>query len=159
MIRIYDMNPLDSSASAAQRANQTDPIVMYLIVRESLGMGMGKTAAQCAHAAQMLCMKYTKLQQRKVLSNEQIEAKNIYKEWLDGSFRKVVLKADDKEWEKVKAEFSPIQPIDEFRFQRFVLVVDAGLTEIAPMSETVMGLWPMRKSQVPKLIKRLQVLK
>lgn len=40
-----------------------------------------------------------------------------------------------------------------------VLVVDAGLTEIPSGSETVIGLWPMRKSQVPKTVKRLQVLK
>lgn len=143
------MNELDSSEAAARRANQPDPIVMYLIVRESLGMGMGKTAAQCAHASQMLTLKYFWLRERKVISADQKEMQHGFKAWLDESFRKVVLKADDKEWEKIKAEFP----------DKFVLVVDAGLTEIAPMSETVIGLWPMKKSQAPKVIKKLQVLK
>jgi peptidyl-tRNA hydrolase len=40
-----------------------------------------------------------------------------------------------------------------------IIVVDAGLTEIKPDSETVIGVHPMRKSEAPKLIKRLQVLK
>lgn len=150
------MNELDSSEAAARRANQPDPIVMYLIVRESLSMGMGKTAAQCAHASQMLQLKYdTFCSENEVADTcgwkrEHDRALlDIFQAWLDESFRKVVLKADDKEWEKIKAEFP----------NRFVLVVDAGLTEIAPMSETVIGLWPMKKSQAPKVIKKLQVLK
>ena len=35
------------------RASQEDPIIMYLIVKESLNMSAGKTAAQCAHASQI----------------------------------------------------------------------------------------------------------
>lgn len=155
------MEDHDSSAAAAARADQPDPIVMYLVVRESLGMGIGKTAAQCAHASQMLLLKYQReidnwmegtdftRHPAPVLPSDSEEKWILFQEWLDGSFRKVVLKADDKEWEKIKAEFP----------NKFVLVVDAGLTEIAPMSETVIGIWPMRKSQVPRVIKKLQVLK
>jgi peptidyl-tRNA hydrolase len=150
------MEPLDSSEAAAKRANQEDPIVMYLIVRESLGMGIGKTAAQCAHASQMLQLKYDTFRSENEANNlcgwepeHDPSLVTSFKAWLDESFRKVVLKADDKEWDKIKAEFP----------NKFVLVVDAGLTEIAPMSETVIGLWPMKKSQVPKVIKKLQVLK
>lgn len=36
---------------------------------------------------------------------------------------------------------------------------DAGLTEVDPGTETVMALWPMRKSERPPLVKRLQTLK
>ena len=149
------MEDHDSSAAAAARADQPDPIVMYLIVRESLGMGMGKTAAQCAHASQMLMLKYWRQVisfSEDVLSGDLSVAPDwvkLFREWLQGSFRKVVLKADDKEWEKVKTEFPGL----------YVLVVDAGLTEIAAGSETVIGLIPMRRSLVPKVIKKLQVLK
>jgi peptidyl-tRNA hydrolase len=141
------------------RASQEDPIVMYLIVRESLSMGMGKTAAQCAHAAQMLQLQHDELD-RKIekfflfysnLSEEykmDLANKNtIFKAWLAGSFRKVVLRAKDKEWEKLK------------QLPNRVVVVDAGLTEIAAGSETVIGLWPMYRSHAPKLVQRLQVLK
>lgn len=67
-------------------------------------------------------------------------------EWSSNSFRKVALKADDKEFEKLKKEFTCF------------VVVDAGYTQVAPGSETCMALWPMRKSQVTKTLKRLQVL-
>ena len=81
---------------------------------------------------------------------ESVKACKIFQEWLDGSFRKVVLKADDKEWEKVKNQVPAVER---------VVVIDAGLTDIASGSQTVIGLWPMRKSEVPKVIKKLQVLK
>ena len=69
-------------------------------------------------------------------------------EWLNSSFRKVVLRAKDKEWDKIK-EACP----------NHVVVVDAGLTEIPAGSETVIGLWTMHKSERPKIIQKLQVLK
>lgn len=142
----------NSPEEVAKRAIQEDPIVMYLIVRESLGMSIGKTAAQCAHASQMLQMEYSELENGGVagwLSDFEKKQYAEFDAWLNSSFRKVVLRADDKEFGKVKEEFK----------DSMVLVVDAGLTEIAAGSETVIGLWPMKKSEVPKLIKKLQVLK
>jgi cytochrome c oxidase assembly factor 4 len=147
------MEDHNSPEAVANRANQEDPIVMYLIVRESLGMGMGKTAAQCAHASQMLLLNYTDLDRKETcgwFSDSDRARYQIFIEWLSTSFRKVVLKADDKEWAKLKVDL--VEDVD-------VIVVDAGLTEIAPNSETVIGLWPMKRSNVPKLVKRLQVLK
>jgi peptidyl-tRNA hydrolase, PTH2 family len=148
------MTDHNSPEAVAARANQEDPIVMYLIVRESLGMSIGKTAAQCAHASQMLILKH---QEELDYFDDSVEYPytfaeqlSLFKEWLNTSFRKVVLRADDKEWAKIK---------EEFKDKLMVVVVDAGLTEIASGSETVIGLWPMRKSEVPKIVKRLQVLK
>lgn len=169
MIRICVMKDHETPEAIQARAEQTNPIVMYLVVRESLGMGMGKTAAQCAHASQMLTLDYFEMKeesrklQKKItevhagLTSSIIEeyAKlapylSIMGEWLKSSFRKVVLSADDKEWAKIK---------EEFKDENMVLVIDAGLTEVVAGSETCIGLWPMRKSQVPKLVKRLQTLK
>ena len=168
---------------------EEDPIVMYLIVHTTLNMSVGKLAAQVGHAASlvtfdysdlkddsrrlqnMLSAKATKLsagelgtQQRSesysfVLEGEERDLASakyadmsrklsIIGEWRGSGYRKVTLAADDKEWEKVKRDY----PND-------VMVVDAGLTEIPTGSETVIGLWPMRKSQATKTIKRLQVLK
>jgi peptidyl-tRNA hydrolase len=163
------MKDFSSQDLVDQRKNQEDPIVVYIIVRESLGMSIGKTAAQCAHASQILLLKYFDIKEdqskleRKIFNQESIigteDAKvfialnnsliYIFDEWLNSSFRKVVLKADDKEWDKIKNACPT----------NHVLVVDAGLTDIAPGSETVIGLWPMYKSKVPKVIKKLQVLK
>jgi peptidyl-tRNA hydrolase, PTH2 family len=141
--------------------SEADPLVMYLVVRESINMSAGKTAAQCAHAAQMLQMKYEKLHktlvwlrknERTVLyspqQTEMIQQEIAFEQWVNDSIRKVVLQADEKEWVRIKEECP-----------ENVIVRDAGLTELEPGTETVIGIWPIRKSQRPKTLKRLQVLK
>lgn len=162
-----------AQAQAQARADQEDPIVMYLIVHESLNMSTGKTGSQCAHAASMLTLEYFDIKEESKTIQKQIApllrpkpegaemeklkaryAKlapqlSIFGEWLKSSFRKVVLKASDKEWQKLQEEFK----------ETSLIVTDAGLTEIVAGSETVIGFWPMRKSQRPKIITRLQVLK
>jgi PTH2 family peptidyl-tRNA hydrolase len=140
-----------------------DPLVMYLIVRESINMSVGKTAAQCAHAAQMLQMKYEKLHRSLVYERKNIkdgislslpipaemtQLETVFQQWLVVGVRKVVLQANEKEWVRIKEEYPDN-----------VLVVDAGHTELEPGTETVIGLWPMKKSSRSKLITRLQVLK
>jgi len=135
-----------------------DPYVMYLIVRESINMSIGKTAAQCAHASQMLQLKFDQLRNSSKIWNpptikDFYQSNNIiinFEQWISNSFRKVVLKADEKEWEKIKQLIPDSERI---------LVVDAGLTELAPSTETVIGLFPMKKSERLKIIKKLQVLK
>lgn len=151
-------NP-DAPENVEARKNQEDPLIMYLIVRESLGMGVGKTTAQGGHAVGMLDKKYYSLDKEwegYLLSGwtpvaETVEKVSIFKDWMKQSFRKVVLGADDKEWVKLKE--------DPWCQKNMVLVVDAGLTEIPSGSETVIGLWPMKKSSAPKVVKKLQVLK
>jgi PTH2 family peptidyl-tRNA hydrolase len=137
----------DTPEAVEKRALQEDPIVMYLIVNETLGMSIGKTAAQCAHASQMLQLKFSNEEAGRDYNWIAVPINVLFQEWLNSSFRKVVLRADDKEWVKLK------------QLPNHVVVVDAGLTEIASGSETVIGFMPMRKSEVPKVIKKLQVLK
>ena len=145
---------METTNSLEEIENHEDPIVMYLVVRESLGMGVGKTAAQCAHATQILTLNYIREladDAESILDGTNTIGLNsellIFKNWLNSSFRKVVLRADDKEWEKLK------------QLPNHVLVVDSGKTEIAPGSETCIGFWPMLKSERPKLLTRLQALK
>jgi len=134
-----------------------DPTVMYLIVKTSLAMSMEKTAAQVGHAVGLLVeehyerAKYIKACDTLQLKhNKDTERLEIFDQWMHSDYRKVVLAADDKEFEKIKSE---IPESDR------VVVIDNGLTELNPHTETVIGLWPMYKSQVPKVIKRLQLLK
>ena len=144
-----------------------DPYVMYFAVRHSLNMGPGKIGAQCAHAAQMILLEYQaqvedvedqhysylNSQQNKnvtpieepIMLDKRHEDFGFWLERTNGEFRKVVLRAKDKDWDKLKE-------LDH------VLVRDAGLTEVAPGSETVLVLWPMKKSERPAIVKRLQVL-
>jgi peptidyl-tRNA hydrolase len=157
------MEDYNSPEKVAERDSQADPIVMYIIVRESLveAMGIGKTGIQIGHAVQMVVSDLS-------LIKEWIEAEYVpprdlpkleyflsrhpdlilYEKWLKTSYRKVALKANDREWEKLKIEFK----------DTLQLVKDSGLTKIPPGSETVIGLPPMLKSQRPKILKRLQAL-
>lgn len=151
------MEDPNSPEAVVARANQQDPIIMYLVVKTSLEMSIGKTVAQGGHAVEMLRLKYDDLE-KKVdwtaachgddKAKADTEAVMMYQRWRATSFRKVVLACKDKDWEKIKAAV-PLH----------VVVVDAGLTEVDPGSETVIGLWPMLKSEAPKVVQRLQVLK
>jgi len=147
------MKDPNSLKEVESRATQEDPLVMYFIVNETLGMGTGKVAAQCAHAAQMILLNYFHFYKMDIESNVNElppfsrETFELIEEWLNVSFRKVVLKADNKEWDKIKNEYS-----------KKVIVIDAGLTEVNSGSETVIGLYPMKKSERPKLIKKLRCL-
>lgn len=131
--------------------NEENPWVMYLIVRYSLNMSAGKTAAQVGHAVDMMGKYQRKLAVKNVttpLVGDELLQMYAFEEWENHANRKVVLKADDQQFEKVKQELPIIY-----------VVRDAGLSEIAAGSETVIGLWPARKESFPKIIHRLQVLK
>ena len=143
-------NPHDDSELAAIRSSQEDPLVQYYIVRKSLDMSAGKIGAQCAHAAQIFMLHYMGMIKEFATVGphggwRHNEFKKIQK-WLDGSFRKVVLKARDSKFEKVKEELNCF------------VVKDAGLTQVETGSETVLVLFPVKKSEAPALIQRLRVL-
>jgi peptidyl-tRNA hydrolase, PTH2 family len=141
-------NLYDDEKLAAIRKDQVDPIIMYFIVREDLNMTPGKLAAQCAHGAQMLLLRYWELKRAShnipfggaaLIKCEAVDA------WLKESFRKVVLRANLKEFNQVK------------ELENCFVVRDAGLTEVDAGTETVLVLWPMKKSLATNL-KRLQAL-
>jgi peptidyl-tRNA hydrolase len=158
-----------------------DPYVMYIVVRESLMLSAGKVGAQCGHAVEYLLeealperwlsRKELELRSKRLHHFETLtdaeraqlatldEAGRIrsqrledFRAWTarDSAGRrtaaKIVLGASDAEFEKVKAE----EP-DHF------LVVDNGHTEVDPMTETCLGLWPRRKSTRSKTLKRLRL--
>jgi len=142
-------NPSDRPDLLNVRKDQEDPVILYLIVRESLNMGPGKIAAQVGHAVGMLMGAFHRIKLDKYgeISQDLDNKYSMVSGWLRHSYRKVVLRADDKEWEKIKSS-------ELYYF----LVQDAGLTEVDPGSETVICLWPMLKSKAPKIIKKLQIL-
>jgi peptidyl-tRNA hydrolase len=138
---------------------EEDPIVMYLIVREDLGMSLGKTCAQISHATKLLLLEYFKisvfqaaLSKRpdadKIITHAREEHVAMINKWLAHRSTTITKRADKKEWEKIKQLFD----------KNCFVVKDAGLTEIAPGSETVISLWPMHRSHTPKLIWRLRNL-
>lgn len=122
-------------------------MVVYSIVRESLGMSSGKIAGQCQHAMQYLMQHYNDVRYD-VESKLASVFRNRYEDWIHSkTHTKVILTASDKEWEKLREEYDPL------------IVKDAGKTEIAAGSETVMILFPMFKDERNKTLKRCQLLK
>lgn len=134
----------NSPEEREKRMSQEDPIIMYLVVHE-IGMSAGKMAAQVGHAVGMLYIKHNEL----IRSDNRL---NIWEEWQNDSFRKVTLTANDSKWNKLKTQL-PDLGIEH------VMVIDSGLTEIPCGSETVIGIWPMRKSNSPPALRKLQTLK
>src|SRR3990167_10155123 len=131
-------NPYDFNDKVLE---QEDPWALYLVIRESLGMSPGKIAAQCGHAVGIVYeYAYTKFPHLGGGNLDNlISLADAFQFWKNELYRKVVLYADDKEWEKLKTELNCF------------VVKDAGLTEIKSGEETCLAFWPIKKSQRPKL--------
>lgn len=136
-----------------------DKTVLYLIVRESLGMSPGKTAAQVGHAVEKVMLRYLNLFKAQLLSRvgsghsllqEQEEADmTLVTEWIHHASCKIVKAANESQWAALKEEFGP----------RGFLVRDNGRTELEPDTETVICTLPVRKSTVSLLVRKLPLLR
>lgn len=103
---------------------------MALIVRNDLGMLKGKAAAQCAHAAVAL------YKQIGVESGSESYNPTMVNRWEYGGQAKIVLKCNNlEEIEELIMKAASLN-INNY------LVVDAGRTQVASGSATVLGLGP-----------------
>ena len=113
---------------------------MVIVSREDLKISTGKLAAQVAHAA-VECSLISKRKKPK-----------WFKKWKEQGAKKVVLKAkslDELHELKRKAENLGIIA---------VIVSDAGLTEVPPGTETVLGIGPAPSALVDKVTGSLPLL-
>lgn len=107
--------------------------VMYLFVNNDLKMG-GKACGQVGHAVGILVEELCHLPDQ------------CFVDWKESTMKKVVLKATEKQLEDL------VKGKDEtasFNNSTCVQVRDAGLTQIAANSLTVVGFRPMYKKDVP----------
>ena len=119
-------NPFDDAAAAAERAAQPDPLVMYLVVRRERVTDIVSLLRAAAQAT-VLC-------DRTFRTAPAWSAHSAA--WHAGSFRKVTLRANEKDWPKLRAEFEH--------------VVDPG-------SEPLVAVLPPRpRSQAGPFLSRLQ---
>ena len=129
---------------------EVDELYMYFVVNRDLEMGCGKIGAQCAHAVQLALLEEKRLRKIKDKSATETNILLRMEYWCDrrlnAGFNKIVLGADKKEWLYIKEVYNPIT------------VADAGRTEVAPGSETVMILWPMFKNERCKTLSRMRLL-
>lgn len=112
---------------------------MILVVRNDLKMGKGKVAAQCSHAA--------------VSAYKQIQRRNpeMLKQWEYCGQPKVVVKAPDEE--------TLVQLLTHAKMLGLTvsLIQDAGRTQIAPGSQTVLGIGPGPADLIDKVTGHLKL--
>jgi PTH2 family peptidyl-tRNA hydrolase len=136
----------------------SEELRVYLIVNVDLKMGGGKVAGQCSHATHYLLQKRDEIlaacdSWSHTISKEGaklMEQGITFNQWHNsGAICKIVLAATTAQFNDLKTELEG----------QCVIVRDAGRTEIASGSETVIGTFPMTKSATPTSIKGLPLLK
>ncbi|XP_061401892.1 peptidyl-tRNA hydrolase 2, mitochondrial [Musca vetustissima] len=120
------------------------PTKLALVVRGDLKMSKGKTAAQCAHAA-VICV-----QDSQASSNE--KHRELLRAWLAMGQPKIVLKVDN---------FEQLIELQKEAMQGNVtaaLVQDAGRTQLAAGTATVLGIGPDTVENIDKIVGHLKLL-
>jgi PTH2 family peptidyl-tRNA hydrolase len=119
-------------------------IVQYIIIRRDLGMSLGKTAAQAAHASVAAANKVRDT------------AELMYQLWMmveHGNQKKIVLAVDNEEDMLALADKASIARIPN------VLIYDSGATELAPDTLTALGIGPDSRETLYPLVGVLPLLK
>ncbi|KAG0748475.1 hypothetical protein G6F57_000819 [Rhizopus arrhizus] len=111
-----------------------------LVVRSDLGMSKGKIAAQCGHAT-LACYKVTKKVNPETL-----------KAWEHASQPKVALKCDSEE------KLLKLQAVALGLGLTAQTIKDAGRTQIAPGSRTVLGIGPGPSELIDQVTSHLKLL-
>lgn len=125
--------------SEASILGESGEYKMILVVRNDLKMGKGKVAAQCSHAA--------------VSAYKQIQRRNpeMLKQWEYCGQPKVVVKAPDEETLIALLAHAKMLGLT------VSLIQDAGRTQIAPGSQTVLGIGPGPADLIDKVTGHLKL--
>lgn len=122
--------------------------IQYIIIRKDLvkQMGIGKTAAQAAHASLGVLLN----KEHKIIENDDIN------KWLDGLFTKVVV--------YVKSKIALLNLAEKLNNDGFStkLIYDSCKTKLEPEENgttlTCVGVIPMERKNVPEYLKKLRLL-
>ncbi|KAJ0172907.1 hypothetical protein K1T71_011083 [Dendrolimus kikuchii] len=131
---------VSSSGKAVKALVSNSEYKLVLVVRTDLNMGKGKIAAQCSHAAVGAFEKALKKDPEGL------------KTWQMTGQAKVALKTDSVE------EIKQIQDNAKKMGLITSLIRDAGRTQIAPNSVTVLGIGPAPKDIIDKVTGHLKLL-
>lgn len=118
-------------------ATQKKEMAIYLLVRTDLTMGKGKIAGQCGHAVQELVFNCPR---------------SVMDQYRQSAHPKIVLKVPSEE------VMDQIRELCQAKNILHAQIIDAGRTQIAPNSKTVLGVGPIDRSEVPKEISDLKLL-
>jgi len=119
--------------------DDSEELKLVLVVRIDLKMGPGKVAAQCSHATLDVARKAQNIN------------KNLFRSWEYQGSPKVVLKCPDlPTMERLEREAEKLGLTTS-------LIVDAGRTQVAPGSETVLAIGPGPISKVNLVTGKLKL--
>ena len=113
---------------------------MVIVMRTDLNMSIGKMIAQACHAA-VSCSEEAKRSQTK-----------HWRRWRDEGAKKVALQADSLE------ELEELAKKAESLDITYVLIQDAGHTEVAPGTTTCIGIGPHQEQFIDKVTGNLPLL-
>lgn len=148
--------PFRTMSRLVQAAAFGEPCKMVLVVRKDLQMGVGKVAAQCSHAA-VGAVDMIRSGMSANGANEDVQARiELHQRWLDAWFvmgsAKIVVQAQSEN------ELNEIQNRAQAAGIPSFLVEDAGRTQVASGTRTVLSVGPGPKSQVDALTGHLKLL-
>ncbi|RDW75650.1 hypothetical protein BP5796_06471 [Coleophoma crateriformis] len=134
--------PAKVAESKPSWEDSTEECKLVLVVRTDLGMTKGKIAAQCGHAT-LACYK-------NFLRNNPKSA--VLRRWERQGQMKVALQIkSEEEMETLQAQAMSLGLVAE-------VIADAGRTQIASGSHTVLGIGPAPKSVIDKITGTLKLL-
>uniref|UniRef100_A0A383VZJ1 peptidyl-tRNA hydrolase n=1 Tax=Tetradesmus obliquus TaxID=3088 RepID=A0A383VZJ1_TETOB len=125
-----------------QQAAHTDldDLKMVLCVNQSLKKGKGKIGAQCAHAAICAVLQ--------LLASDE----SLFVRWEQCGQRKIVVKVQDAQCMEALAAAAAAAGHAAY------IMRDAGRTQVAPDSQTVLALGPAPEAEIDRLTGHLQLL-
>lgn len=115
-------------------------IKQVIIIRKDLGMTAGKIASQAAHASLEAFLLVSK------------QNPDLIKQWIDEGQTKIVLKVNSL------AEFEELKNKLKENNIPFAVVSDSGLTQVAPGTETAIGIGPIDEGVIDNITKNLKLL-
>ena len=117
-------------------------LVMYLLVNQDIGMGKGKVAAQCCHAATIYTYRTLTNTHTNIICQQQTED---FHKWYSYIQKKIVLKASQELLEKLEVN-------------GYISIRDKGYTQIPENSLTVVTLGITTRESVSEIVKDLKLL-
>jgi len=137
-----------SSKVAVKAPKGNEECKLVLVVRTDLGMTKGKIAAQCGHAT-LAC--YKRLEKAAAKDANGPEAK-LLRQWERLGQAKIAVQVkSEEEMLELQAKARSLGVTAE-------VIQDAGRTQIAASSRTVLGVGPAPKSEVDQITGHLKLL-
>jgi hypothetical protein len=130
--------------------NVDEPIVLYIVLRQSLQLNKYQTAHFTADAVQQLLIRYFTLQVLAVKTGDKLASVckpdhlNTTTMWLGAQSPKRIVSADEDTWAKIKSQFA---------LGMDLLCVKEKIVE--PNTEAALVFWPTRESCLPNFITEL----